>query len=70
MDNQQKLKEIGWTIVDMTKDHPEDLARWKKLAMETWDEYAPIVGQDNIDKLKSAVARQDNIDNLKAAVAK
>jgi len=55
--NQNKLSEMGWTIVDMAKDHPEELAKWKTLAQETWDEYAPIVGQTNIDKLKAAVAK-------------
>jgi TRAP-type C4-dicarboxylate transport system substrate-binding protein len=58
LDNQAKLKEMGWTIVDMAKDHPEELARWKSLAQETWDEYAPIVGQHNIDKLKAVVANK------------
>jgi TRAP-type C4-dicarboxylate transport system substrate-binding protein len=56
LDNQAKLKEAGWTIVDMAKDHPEDLARWKKLSMECWTDMAPVIGEENLDRLKTAVS--------------
>jgi TRAP-type C4-dicarboxylate transport system substrate-binding protein len=55
LDNQAKLKEAGWTIVDMAKDHPEDLARWKKLCMECWTDMAPVIGEENLNRLKAAV---------------
>ncbi len=57
LENQEKLKSMGWTIVDMAKDHPDELKRWKSLAMQTWDEYAPIIGQSNIYKFKAAVIK-------------
>lgn len=53
---QAKLKEYGWTIVDMAKDHPEDLNRWRALCMECWDDLAPVVGEATLDRLKQAVA--------------
>lgn len=56
LDNQAKLKEAGWTIVDMAKDHPEDLARWKKLSMECWTDMAPVIGEENLNRLKAAVS--------------
>ena len=55
MDNQAKLKEIGWTIVDMAKEHPEDLAKWQSLCQDCWKEMEPIAGAENIEKLKKAV---------------
>jgi TRAP-type C4-dicarboxylate transport system substrate-binding protein len=55
MDNQAKLKEAGWTIVDMAKEHPEDLAEWKKLGQECWSDLAPVIGQENIDRLKAGL---------------
>lgn len=56
MDNQAKLREIGWTIVDMAEEYPEDLARWKKLCQECWTELAPKVGEENVQKIKAALA--------------
>ena len=57
MDNQAKLKEIGWTIVDMAKEHPEDLAKWQKLCQSCWEEMVPVAGAENIKKLQEAVAK-------------
>ena len=56
LDNRAKLKEVGWTIVNMAEDHPEDLAVWKKRCQECWEILAPDVGRENIEKLKAAVA--------------
>jgi TRAP-type C4-dicarboxylate transport system substrate-binding protein len=57
IDNQTKLKGVGWKIVNMAKEHPKDLARWKKLCMECWTELAPVVGKKNLDRLKKAVSQ-------------
>lgn len=57
LENQAKLKQVGWTIVDMAKEHPEDLARWKDLCMECWTELAPVVGEASLDKLRRAVTQ-------------
>ena len=52
MEYQRKLKEHGWTIVDMAKDHPKELAVWKNRARECWDVFEPIVGKIWMDKIK------------------
>lgn len=56
MDNQAKLKKAGWRIINMAEEHPAELAEWKKLCQECWDELAPVVGADNLARLKAAVA--------------
>jgi TRAP-type C4-dicarboxylate transport system substrate-binding protein len=55
MEYQAKLKDYGWNIVNMAKDHSEDLARWRSLAMECWDDLAPVVGEDTLNRFKAAV---------------
>lgn len=57
MEYQARLKDYGWTIVDMANDHPEDLARWRDLAMECWDDLAPVVGEATLNSFKEAVTR-------------
>jgi TRAP-type C4-dicarboxylate transport system substrate-binding protein len=57
MEYQAKLKDYGWTIVNMAEEHPEDLARWRTLAMECWDDLAPVVGKDTLEKFKADVTK-------------
>jgi TRAP-type C4-dicarboxylate transport system substrate-binding protein len=53
MEYQAKLIEHGWTVVDMAADHPEDLKVWKERARECWDIYEPIIGKEQMDKIKA-----------------
>jgi TRAP-type transport system periplasmic protein len=55
MEYQAKLRDYGWTIVNMAEDHPQDLARWRSLCMECWDDLAPVVGEDTLKRFKAAV---------------
>lgn len=58
MEYQRKLKEHGWTIVDMAKDHPKELAVWKNRARECWDVFEPIVGKIWMDKIKKLMGME------------
>jgi TRAP-type C4-dicarboxylate transport system substrate-binding protein len=54
---QQKLiDEHGWTIVDMAKDHPQDLQDWKDSARECWEIFDPIIGKEYVDRIRAAVS--------------
>lgn len=55
MEYQKKLKDHGWNVVDMDKDHPADLDTWKKSCRECWDLYTPILGEETLKELKAAV---------------
>ncbi len=52
----QKLRDLGWEIVDMAKDYPDELAVWQALGRETWTDMEPIVGKQYIDRLREVVA--------------
>ncbi|MFO8088718.1 MAG: TRAP transporter substrate-binding protein DctP [Desulfatiglandaceae bacterium] len=49
---QQKLKDHGWTVVDMAVEHPEELKRWRDEARKCWDVFEPVVGKIWMDKIK------------------
>lgn len=50
----KKLKEYGWTVVDM-QDHPQKLAEAKKRCRETWTVLDKIVGQEPMDFIRKKV---------------
>ena len=52
---QQKVIDHGWVLVDMAKDHPQELAEWTDLARECWDEYDSIIGKEWMDQLRAAL---------------
>lgn len=56
LEYQAKLKQAGWTIIDMAKDHPAELAKWVKSGQECWEEFAEFFGVENLEKLKKAGA--------------
>jgi len=58
MEYQDKLKKHGWTIVDMAKDHPKELAVWKNRARECWDVFEPVVGKLWMDKIKTLMGME------------
>ena len=51
----KKLVDYGWTVVDMPKDYPKELARWAGLARECWKDLEPLIGKANIDQVKVAM---------------
>jgi TRAP-type C4-dicarboxylate transport system substrate-binding protein len=52
---QEKLiDEYGWTIVDMAKEHPEDLQEWKDSARECWELFEPVIGKQYVDRIRAA----------------
>lgn len=53
---QKLLDECGWTIVDMAKDHPQDLQEWKNSARECWVLFEPVIGKDYVDRIRAAVS--------------
>jgi TRAP-type C4-dicarboxylate transport system substrate-binding protein len=54
MDNQAKLIEAGWTVKPLPS---QELAVWKQRCIPCWDKYEAIVGKENLDKLKQALAK-------------
>ncbi len=55
---QQKLRDHGWTIVDMAKDHPAELKAWRDQARQCWDVFEPVVGKIWMDKIKSLMGME------------
>jgi len=51
----QKLIDYGWTVVDMPKDYPDELARWAELARECWVDLEPLIGKVWIDQVRAAI---------------
>ena len=56
MEYVQKLRDIGWEVIDMAEDYPDELAVWQKLARECWDDFEPIMGKMYVDRIREAVA--------------
>lgn len=52
---QEKLRKHGWNVIDMAKDHPDTLKTWKKNCRECWRLYEPLVGKEQMDKIKAMV---------------
>jgi TRAP-type C4-dicarboxylate transport system substrate-binding protein len=52
MDNQAKLIEAGWKVVVPTD---AEMAAWKESCLECWSLYEPVVGKENIEKLRDEV---------------
>ena len=48
MDNQAKLKAVGWTI---TTPSDSEMAEWKEKCLECWDKYESVVGKENLEKM-------------------
>jgi len=51
----KKLVDYGWTVVDMPKNYPKELARWAELARECWKDLEPLIGKAWIDEVKVAM---------------
>jgi TRAP-type C4-dicarboxylate transport system substrate-binding protein len=52
MEYQQKLRDKGWTIVNMKKDHPQELKVWVDNCRQCWDILEPTVGKKWMDLFK------------------